>query len=178
MNYIDREFAEQTRQPAASFSRALAALYEGFALIEERSFPLVHDRFRAAADKLSNAIWQMESLPLVQERWKVRDPNIFPALLDELSAQIGFVPTGDRAVIDHLISELHVLKGAIEIYARHGPDSPTPDPGSSPSPKPIPIDAESQANLIRGILVHAIRLQRIGMLVMQISTVTSQAPRN
>lgn len=168
LNYTNREFANDSRPPAAEFARALSNLYEGFALIELRDYLSAQLSFGRAVEQLSAAAGMMQGLPHVEERWRIRNPAIFEPMLARLVELIGFVPTGDRAMIDHLVAEILALKVVIERYASFG--------GNLPSVE-IPQDDEDQVRLIREILDRALRLQQVGLQVTQISLVTSQAGR-
>lgn len=170
LNFTHREFADHTRMPAASLARALSEMYEAFALIEEREFPSVQDRFEQASGKLGDAIVQMKELEEVEKRWTVNDDPVFDALLVELAELAGFVPSGDRSVIDYMISEMHGIKALISRYAAPTEDSDLP---SRLPEEMIPADVEDQAHMMRNILAPVLKLQQVGLIVTQISTVTS-----
>jgi len=170
LNFTHREFADQTRMPAASLARALSEMYEAFALIEERKFPSVYERFDKASKKLDDAIVQMKELEQVDKRWEIKDDPVFDALLTELTELTGFVPSGDRSIIDFMISEMHGIKALISRYA--APNGERDLPSRLPEEN-VPQDVEDQAHMIRNILAPALKLQQVGLIVTQISTVTS-----
>ena len=164
LNFANREFAGDTREPSAAFMRALSELYEAFALIEDNQLGSVAGRLNEVASKLEAAISNLEKLHSVTDRWTQKDEGVFEAALAELSTTLGYTPTGDRAVIDALVSELEQLKALVRRHAAAGP-------GLMP-PAPIPSDDEGQFHLTSRILRSALRVQEIGMAATRLSLVS------
>lgn len=164
LNFVNREFAEQTRKPAASFMRALADLYEAFALVEDENASEAQQRMNDVEAKLSDALSELRLLNPVANRWTIRNAAVFDSALDDLTEKLGFTPTGDRVVIDTMMAELEQLRSLV---ARHAGKQP-----GFTAIVPIPDDDEAQFHLMSEILRRAIRLQEIGMAVTRLSLVS------
>ena len=164
LNFVNREFANQSRKPAASFMRALSDLYQAFALIEENENSDAQMRIGDAENKLGDAISELRSLEPVKDRWSIRNEAVFDNALDNLAAKLGFTPTGDRVVIDTLMSELEQLRA---LLARHSSRDP-----NSATAQPIPDSDEGQFHLTSEVLRQVIRVQEIGVAATRLSLVS------
>lgn len=165
LNFINREFANQSRKPAASFMRALSDLYQAFAFIEENEISDAQIRIGDAEKKLSDAITELRSLEPVTDRWLIRNEAVFDSALDSLAEKLGFTPTGDRVVIDTLTSELEQLHALLARHTSRDPNSATA--------QPLPTSDEGQFHLTSEILRQVIRVQEIGGAATRLSLVSS-----
>lgn len=164
LNFVNREFANQSRKPAASFMRALSDLYQAFAFIEENENSDAQMRIGDAESKLGDAISELRSLEPVKDRWSIRNEAVFDNALDNLADKLGFTPTGDRVVIDTLMSELEQLRALLARHTSRRPDSATA--------QPIPDSDEGQFHLTSELLRQVIRVQEIGVAATRLSLVS------
>lgn len=155
LNFIHREFAADTREPAARFADGMARLYGALSSLEREDLQSAETQLRSASELIEGAAQQMTDLHSVEARWQVVEPELFRALIARVAALVDAVPPGDRALIDLLVVELRALAA----LAR--------------PPASLPTDPEQQSQLIGRILRQAGRSQELGLLATEISLVTA-----
>ena len=155
LNMIHREFAHDTRRPAAALATGMARVYQAIVTIEREELDEAVTHFHSAASAFDEAADQMDDLSLVEARWEVREPEIFAVLVERFSEISGSTPLGDRALIDVLVAEVRSLASLT---------------GSTDRVTDTP---EEQALLIGRILRQAMKAEALGLLATEISLVTS-----
>lgn len=155
LNMIHREFAEDTRKPAADLASGMTQIYGAIVTLETQRPEDAVGPIRESASSFAAAAEGMAALPSVEQRWEVREPEIFAALLGRFGEIAGNTPLGDRALIDMLVAEVRSLASLAGSTERIG-DTP-----------------EAQALFIGRILRQAMKVQSLGLLATEISLVTS-----